>query len=635
MASTTSLLKTQRSRQQTIWDQQDAIADYEWTLSDKSPEALQAYLAHYQDRLNNPQADPAKALSYTKKLTSANKAFTSNEIQRASIDIIEGRQPEQYKINVLENLYSQAYQNGDYDLAQSLRLQLDNQYVKMQNAALAGRGGGGGGGSASVSAAITAALGDVKDGNVPFGDLKGLTVSDIVNVLNEGGLNNAQDVLTKAAGGPDGLQKIFGDANVNPLQAIAGMSASMYDQASAMVQQITDPVEKAKALNNLNKQIQTDKITIGGKTFTLAELKAESDNISQGNPSIRFVSGPNGLVAQGRPTVDYTFSYDEQGNPVQLPNSANASAKNLYGDTTVGATVQGYQPGEQVYYRYNKAGGLEVVPHDEAYDKNGKSKLADQNGKIKDTKKYYDKNAILESAGFKVSTDGKTYIVADPRLREQLAEKGITESAISGDGVVVDSSGNVRFKTADGQLFQTVTDSFDAQGKGVTHIYDVKPQSTTDFISRGKLAPTTTNVLGTQMLTNLQNDISGASLQGANTSRYLQNAGGTSGILQQAASLQQLQNMKTEQLRVQALQAAPKLQVVAPYQPPTPIRVNQTVYQPPLKVQNVAVPQLTVTRPTAPTLSGSLQGGGGRIQGGTGSLQGGTGYFQGGTLRVQ
>ena len=72
-------------------------------------------------------------LTYQKRLTSANKAYVSNEIQRASIDIIEGRQPEEYKIQVLEQMYIQAYQLGDMDLAQSLRYQLDNQYVQQQN----------------------------------------------------------------------------------------------------------------------------------------------------------------------------------------------------------------------------------------------------------------------------------------------------------------------------------------------------------------------------------------------------------------------------------------------------------------------------------------------------------------------
>ena len=37
--TTSALLKTQKSRQQEIWNQEDALRDYEWTLSDKSPEA--------------------------------------------------------------------------------------------------------------------------------------------------------------------------------------------------------------------------------------------------------------------------------------------------------------------------------------------------------------------------------------------------------------------------------------------------------------------------------------------------------------------------------------------------------------------------------------------------------------------
>jgi hypothetical protein len=218
MASTTSLLRTQASRQSSIQTQEDSIVDYEWQMSDKSPEALQAYNAHYLERMNNPQTDPTKALSYTKKMTSANTAYTSNAIQRASIDIIEGNQPEEYKIQILENLYKQAYGTGNLDLAQSLRLQIDNQYVKMQNIASSV--------SANASAQDTsivklanATLSDINAGNIPFQDLKGLTPADLTSVLNEGGLQKASEVLTIAAGGADGLKAIFNDQNINPIQA--------------------------------------------------------------------------------------------------------------------------------------------------------------------------------------------------------------------------------------------------------------------------------------------------------------------------------------------------------------------------------------------------------------------------------
>lgn len=637
MASTTSLLKTQKSRLASIQAQEDAVIDYEWQLSDKSAEALQAYNAHYMGRLNDPQSDPAKALSYSKKMNTANSAYTSNEIQRASIDIIEGNQPEAYKIPVLESLYKQAYEVGNLDLAQSLRLQIDNQYVKMQNAALSA---GGGGGSLSTADSqlvklATATLSDVNTGNIPFPDLSGLTPADLASVLNEGGLQNASDVLQKAAGGPDALKAIFGDANVNPIQALAGMESAMYAQAGQIIAQIQDPTEKAAALSKLNNQIKTDKINIGGKTFTLDELKTESDNISQGNPSIRLALGPNGLVAEGRPAVQYAFAFNENGDPVVQNAGYAPKAMAIYGDASVGAQQFGYPVGGtdsagkpvQVYYKANAQGNMEVVPYDQAYDKNGNAKLA------KD-KKAYTADQVIQAAGFQKS--GKSWVVSDPTLRQQLLEKGVSESAISQDAFVINPDGSVQFKTPTGQLFQAVTDSF-KDGKGVTHIYDVQPGSRSQFEASGRTAASTTTVLGTQMQRDLQTNLSGSAFQGANTAPYIQNAGGTTGVLQNAATMRQLNELQTQNLRVQNAPVAPAISV-QPYQAPTPIKVNQTITQYPIKVTQPVAPAIHVN-PTQPSnLSGSVQGGGIKLQGGSGSLQGSSPYLQGGfsgTLRVQ
>lgn len=625
MASTTGLLKTQQSRQKTIWNAEDQVIDDVWRYSAQTADDFQAYMQHYQARLNNPQIDGGSARTYTNKLMTANKAFTSNEIQRASIDIIEGRQPEAYKVKVLEDLYTQAYQNGDLNLAQNLRLQLDNQYVKMQNAATAASGAASAANSQSLSD-LNAQLSDIANGQLPFSDLKGLTASDLTNVLNEGGIANALDVLTKAAGGPDGLQAIFGDANVNPLQALSAMTTTMYQSAMQAAQAITDPTTREKAMSAVNAKIASDKFSIGGKSFSLSELQKESDNISQGNPSIRFVSGPNGLVAQGRPAVDYVFQYDANGNPMQAHPQA------IYGDATTGGSQFGYPAGTQVYYKASANGGVEVIPYDQVYDKNGnlQSKYKTQNPDPA-KRSFLTQEDVLAAAGFKLDKNTGTYIVASPGLRQQLADKGIAESAISKDSVVVDASGHVRFKTADGQLFQAVTDSFENGGSS-THIYDVKAQSAADFLG-GKLPrPETSTVLGQQHLRDLQSNVGGGTLQGGG-GNIVQPAGGTTQVLQQAASLQQLQQLQAQRLQVQA-QQAPSISV-QPYSAPTPIKVATTIYQPQLKVTQPVAQPLTVQPAPQLSLSGSLQGGSGRLQGSLGSLQGGTGYLQGGSLRVQ
>ena len=208
--TTTALLRTQKSRQQEIWNQEDAIRDYEWTLSEKSAEDFAAYTQHYKDRMNNPNADGDKMLTYQKRLTSANKAYTSNVIQRASIDIIEGQQPEEHKINVLEDMYRQAYAIGDMDLAQSLRYQLDNQYVQMQNRQLLemaayGRGGYGGGYGGSNSdlktfiGDVKAIKDDVKAGNFAVSEAVAnkppLSLNSVITNLSDFGVNDTRFLI--------------------------------------------------------------------------------------------------------------------------------------------------------------------------------------------------------------------------------------------------------------------------------------------------------------------------------------------------------------------------------------------------------------------------------------------------------
>lgn len=134
MGSVSALLKSSQSRRTQVQNQQDAFVSFEWSVSEKSYDQFLEYEKYLQTRLTNT-TDPSKALSYTRDIFSARKGYTSNEIQRSSINVIEGKATTQNKYDTMVDLYYQAGENGDFDLAQSLRLQLNNLSVTLQGEA--------------------------------------------------------------------------------------------------------------------------------------------------------------------------------------------------------------------------------------------------------------------------------------------------------------------------------------------------------------------------------------------------------------------------------------------------------------------------------------------------------------------
>ncbi len=592
MASTTSLLKTQKSRQQTIWNQEDQQLDYEWSLSDKSPEALAFYTSHYQQRMNNPQADPQKQLTYQKRITSANKAYTSNEIQRATIEVLEGRQSEQFKINTLENLYVQAYQNGDYDLAQTLRIQIDNAYIKQQSAA--GGYGGGGGGSSEFKAAVKAFVADVKSGDAPLFANSPLTanqISDLITTLGEPGAAK----LLKDSGIAEGT---------SPLELLQQGINNQIATLQAQIANAPDEATRAELNNSLNDLVNKQKWDIAGAKLTTAQLAQAIEGARTGNPVYDFVIGKNGeYIAKQRQTTNVMWGQDEQGNTVLVPQRGTSSGEKAF---------SGYNEAQNVRYELDKDGNARIVTGDKASDSNKDQLSQDQ---------------ILERAGLRKGNG--VYEVTDPRISAILGG----DTVISADAVFFDDvTGLPKFINADG----TVT-GFDQK----LIPYKETPLNVADFVNRGGgTAASTTEVLGTQMLRDLQTNVRGGSFQPALPGSFYQ-AAGTSGVLQQAATAKQLNELKAENLRVEALRQQQALQVQqipkAPAITVSPYNIREAV---PIRVSNPVAPKLTVTAtaPTRATSSNGLQGSGGRLQGGSGSLQGGTGWLQGGysgTLRVQ
>ena len=134
MAGVTSLLRSAQAAQKKIKAQQDAQIAYDYANSAKTYDDYVRY-TDYLTKRSKSVTDPSTALTLQKTFDSAYKGYISNEIQRATIDTLEGRGTSIDKYNKVYGFMDQAMKAGQYDLAQSLNLQLDNLYVNIQNEA--------------------------------------------------------------------------------------------------------------------------------------------------------------------------------------------------------------------------------------------------------------------------------------------------------------------------------------------------------------------------------------------------------------------------------------------------------------------------------------------------------------------
>lgn len=134
MPTTTSLLKSASSTRKKIEQQQDAEVAFDWQNSTQSYEDFLAYSQYLEER-QAKATDPSQALSYAKTVVSARRSYTSNELQRQQMAIMEGRGTTSDKMGSVYSLYQQAVGNGDYNLAQNLASQYDSLSIKLQNEA--------------------------------------------------------------------------------------------------------------------------------------------------------------------------------------------------------------------------------------------------------------------------------------------------------------------------------------------------------------------------------------------------------------------------------------------------------------------------------------------------------------------
>lgn len=137
-AGTSSLLKSAQSAQKaqaSLNDQQQAFA---WEFGPQDQQARDQYQQYIQGRVktlqnSNSASDLEKSISFQRATIQVDRTFRTQQIQQATVGILEGNYSEQQKADLLSGLTKQAYDNGDIQNAESIRQMYDNQVIKMQN----------------------------------------------------------------------------------------------------------------------------------------------------------------------------------------------------------------------------------------------------------------------------------------------------------------------------------------------------------------------------------------------------------------------------------------------------------------------------------------------------------------------
>jgi len=299
MAGSSSLLRSAASRRAAIQNEQNRIADMEWGLSAKTADDLVVYTQHYDNA--SLTANSSQKISIQNKVTTATRAFKAGEIQRFSIDVLEGNSTNQSKQDLLIGFYKDAISNGDMNQAQSLRLQIDNlqntiiseQKAQMNLATQAFNNG---------YTDAKAYVSDLMDGSAsPFSDPK-ITIDNLNNDFRTSGIQLADKI--KEVSDKYGLKNVasYDDMMLNIATNTISSIKTLRDSYPAGTSQYNELDNKYIAASTQPVFSYPGK---GGK-----DLKVSFSDISDSVKS-----------AQTGNTGRFGIAFDESGKPYMSENS--------------------------------------------------------------------------------------------------------------------------------------------------------------------------------------------------------------------------------------------------------------------------------------------------------------------------
>lgn len=572
MAGTTGLLKSAASAKKKIQAQQDALVAFDWENSAQTYEDFQEYSKYLQDRAD-ATTDASQALTINKTITSARKSYVSNELQRQSMAVAEGRATTTDKLNSVYNFYQQAVDNGDMNLAQNLASQYDSLTVQIQNEALAAQ-----------NAASTLALNGVKtlDQLITKATKGDLTGDGLIQLPN-GEVIKSIATLNDEFKSDTVTQDYFGEV-YRTIQALQQTVADAY--TGAQTQDVTDSIE-SKFGDIITGE---KKFNVGGMQLTPQEVELAYRSALANNPlySIADIRNATTGALEHKLTknkVDgFTWIRNDDGTYQAIEEQAKITSP--YQNLNTKITNEGYLVGD------TGKSGVGVIGTGDKIKSSSAASIEDRllaNGIT----------VVKDSNGTPVNENGKVTLA--------LPNGEVVQAVIQPDGSVRyfgkpgdysnGQAGMYEINILNGQTREVAPDESSIFGQQSIFGGQISKASDAGMnIIKGLTGvykPPETLLSPHALITNISNDFSGVSVP-----VITKNLQGTpSSILQSAAQVQQ-------QMR-QQLQPAPSFSLQGG---PIP-NLNQTPVQQfaqngaPIKQLTVSAPapapKLSVTTPTA------------------------------------
>lgn len=335
--SVSSLVRTAGSIASSITAYQDSLAAAEFQNSAQSAADFNQYAQYLQGRIGTVSsaggvANASKALSLSQTLQSANRSFTSNEIQRQSISVLEGGGNNVDKLNTIQQLYYRAANNGDNNLAQNLRQQFDSlsqqvqyqqqqaadssaSYAKANSIAQAG-------GYADAASALGHALSQLSSGfgMAGQGELSTKLASTTASI--------AKALGAEGVSLPKGAQASNGSVIKAALQGMQAFYQHAYNIASVTEGESSKAQSYQSAIDNI---ATGNGLSFGGKSFSLYGGNgsvAIDDYIAQPNMFFAGTTGydPSGQAQTGLKTSAVSgFAFDKNGKPLPVYTGNDAT----------------------------------------------------------------------------------------------------------------------------------------------------------------------------------------------------------------------------------------------------------------------------------------------------------------------
>lgn len=299
MPTTSSLLKTAESARKKKLAYDDDVAAFVFQNSAKTQQDWDEYQDYLRTRQTSAPTGSEK-LSYAKKLKSAEDSYVSAEIERTSIDILDGKGTTLDKYNRIGSLYERAVERGNMDLAQNLYYQakrLEEQMINEQERAQ------------RVAGAM--ATNGVKDIKKLIQKLQ--TSPDTVAISPTEAYKSLDQIGRELKTNGDTDAGFWNDAKLTT-QAITDLVKDAYESASN--QEVIDYIENDATLRGVYMGEKAFKI--GGQSLSLDEVDLAFRSASANNPLYTVATGKDANGASTFKLVkneveDFIWALNEDG----------------------------------------------------------------------------------------------------------------------------------------------------------------------------------------------------------------------------------------------------------------------------------------------------------------------------------